>query len=309
MLSSTQAESARVLAGRLAARIAPDLAIGFATRESAGGLVAQMQGSREPAFLIAGNSERAGFIEGRADAAFAARWSLGLDAGLSLALENGAVDLRRDSETIGAFRMQDSALPYQRIGLRADRAWEGFATSLAIDWLAERNTVLGAWFADTVTTGGSTSAFVTGRISAAPATGWTLAASMRRGWTRAEKAGLIGEGPSIASQSWSIDLDRQGIFGSEDRLSFRLAEPLRVQTGGLTLRLPVSYDYASESAQFGDYLLGLAPSGREITGEARWTGPLGAGWGGASLFYRKDPGHRADSPPDAGVAVNYRVDF
>ena len=309
MLSSTQAEGARVLAGRIAARIAPDLAIGFATRESAGGLVAQLQGSKEPAFLIAGNGERASFIEGRPHAGFAARWSLGPNAGLSLALENGAVDLRRDPLAIAASGMQDSELPYQRIGLRADRSWERVEMSLAFDWLVERNTILGAWFADTLTTGGSTSAFVSGKISASPATGWTLTAGLQRGWTRPEKAGLIGHGPSIASQSWSIDLDRRGVFGSEDRFALRLAQPLRVESGGLSFRLPVSYDYASESTQFGNYLLGLAPSGREITGEARWTGPLGAGWGGASLFYRKDPGHRADSPPDAGVAVNYSVDF
>ena len=50
-------------------------------------------------------------------------------------------------------------------------------------------------------------------------------------------------------------------------------------------------------------------SSREIVAEARWTGPMGWGWGGTSLFYRKDPFHRADARPDYGAAVSYRATF
>src|SRR5690606_35205156 len=52
-LGGEDAESARVLAARIASQLAPGLQLGFAYAEGADGLVAQLQGQARPAFMIA----------------------------------------------------------------------------------------------------------------------------------------------------------------------------------------------------------------------------------------------------------------
>jgi hypothetical protein len=44
-------------------------------------------------------------------------------------------------------------------------------------------------------------------------------------------------------------------------------------------------------------------------GEIAWRGPLAKGWASASLYYRTDPGHYAQAPADAGVAVTWSRGF
>ena len=65
----------------------------------------------------------------------------------------------------------------------------------------------------------------------------------------------------------------------------------------------------SETAGFDTRRLSLAPSGRETVGEIAWRGPLAKGWASASLYYRTDPGHYAQAPDDAGMAVTWSRGF
>ncbi|MEP6399025.1 MAG: hypothetical protein ABJ029_00615 [Marinomonas sp.] len=101
-------------------------------------------------------------------------------------------------------------------------------------------------------------------------------------------------------------------------LGVRVSQPLRVMSGGLNLELPTAYDYASDSPIFSNQRVNLTPQGREMMGEITWRGPLmfGAasgvhvsGRGGASLFYRHNPGHFADQPADVGAMVSFSADF
>jgi hypothetical protein len=73
--------------------------------------------------------------------------------------------------------------------------------------------------------------------------------------------------------------------------------------------MPVDYDYATMSPVYGISTLSLSPNGREIMGELGWRGPLWGGWGMASLFYRREPGHYASMPDDKGVAIRWSTDF
>ena len=79
------------------------------------------------------------------------------------------------------------------------------------------------------------------------------------------------------------------------------------------MNLPIAYDYATESAIFGTRILSLTPEGREIVGELAWTGQLWGGAAGASLFYRREPGHFAKridgTSQDAGIAVKWSKGF
>jgi hypothetical protein len=82
-----------------------------------------------------------------------------------------------------------------------------------------------------------------------------------------------------------------------------------VTGGGIDVTLPVSYDYAAQTAGFGTRRLSLSPTGRETVGEVGWRGPFAHGRASASVYYRTDPGHYAAAPDDAGVAVTWRKGF
>lgn len=88
-LSPEQAAQARVLAARTVARLAPNSKIAFAFSQGSDGLVAQMQGRSQPAFLIARSPlDDVGF--GRDQSfSFAMRHQVGR-TGLSLSAEHGS---------------------------------------------------------------------------------------------------------------------------------------------------------------------------------------------------------------------------
>jgi hypothetical protein len=85
---------------------------------------------------------------------------------------------------------------------------------------------------------------------------------------------------------------------------------LRVAHGGLTLHLPSAYDYATLAVSgWDDRYLGLSPSGREFDVEARYAAPLWGGSLGTNLFWRRDPGNRADMTADWGAALRFSVGY
>jgi hypothetical protein len=82
-----------------------------------------------------------------------------------------------------------------------------------------------------------------------------------------------------------------------------------VQSGGLGFDLPVAYSYDTLEATRGIRRLNLSPRGREISTELAWRGPLWGGSATASLFYRRHPGHFADTPDDKGVGLSWSTGF
>ena len=99
------------------------------------------------------------------------------------------------------------------------------------------------------------------------------------------------------------------MFETSDSLAFRVSQPLRVESGGLKLDLPVDYSYVTLSPTYGIETLSLAPQGRELDAELAWNGRLFMGDAGASLFLRKDPGHYASLPLDEGFALRWSTGF
>jgi hypothetical protein len=116
--------------------------------------------------------------------------------------------------------------------------------------------------------------------------------------------GLVSRG-YLGTDAWSMDVARAGAFAPGDEIALRVMQPLRVRSGGYTLALPVSYDYADLGVGYETRLFSLAPTGREIDVEAAY----GIGiFGGrarltANAYYRRDPGHIAAAPDDLGLAV------
>jgi hypothetical protein len=307
-LSSDDADIARVLAGRIAAKIAPDTQLGVAYKQSSGGLVAQLQGRSRPAFRLAPTaSGDDGFFQS-SDVSFALRRQMG-PWGLTASAERGHAWL-------GNLRSFEGSLPSQRekygthsMGLAIDRQFGSLEAALGLSWMREDNTVLGAFLHEGLGGNGADTAFIDINASRPLGANWRVGADFRQGITQARASGLIGSGSRMMSQAFSFDLARYGTFKQGDMLGLRVSQPLRVMSGGLNLDLPVAYDYASESAIFGTQRVNLSPQGREMMGEVTWRGPLLWGQAGASLFYRHNPGHVASAPDDVGAAVSWSAEF
>ncbi len=307
-LSQEDARQAQVLAARVALRISPNTQVGFGFADSANGLVAQMQGAKSPAFFVA---QDAGGEEGfHTDdrVSLAMRRQLG-GWGLTVAAEAGRIVSGAPIELNMAHRPDRARDGMSRVGVAFDRRMGALDMALGLSWLNENRTVLGGHFSEAFGGNGADSLSLDGRLGWDFAPSWRLSGAWRESWTRARTAGLIADGSQLRSRAWSLDLSRQQVFGQSDSLALRIAQPMRVEKGSLRLDMPISYDYATETAGFGMRSLNLAPTGREIMGELAWNGRLFTGWATASVFYRRDPGHYAQMPDDKGVALRWNTQF
>jgi len=307
-LTREDAQQARVLAARVAARIAPDLQLGFALAQGTGGLVGHLQGASRPAFRIAPQADRDnGFLES-GDFAVAARKAIGA-WGVTLSAEHGHAWLGVDNAQPRFLTGVRERSPVSSFAIGLDNTFDGWQTNLSLAWMAEQSTVLGGHFHESLGIAGSDSLFFDASFRKDFDGAWQIGAAMRQGITRPRGNQLIGQGSQIDSQSWSIDVTKWGWLSSQDSLGFRLSQPLRVSGGGLNFELPTAYDYATESAVFGTQVLSLSPEGRELMSELAWNSPLGIGWGGLSAFHRRQPGHFVDAPDDIGAIISFGASF
>lgn len=307
-LSREQAEQARVLAARAVLQIAPDRQLGFAFEEGADGLVAQLQGRDQPAFLIARSPRDDLGFGATGQTSLAARASFGR-WGLTVSAEQGSAQAAARVNLASSASGLLPAVPAARLGLSLDRQFGDLDAALGASWLIERASVLGARFHQGFGARGADSLFLDASAGWWPAAGWRLGAAWRSGFTRPHAGGLITTGSRLASSAWAIDTQRIGVFAPDDSLALRVSQPLRIARGGLLLNLPVAYSYATQSPVYGRRLLPLVPKGREQDVELIWRGGLWNGTAMASLYYRKDPGHYASLPDDRGVALSWNRQF
>ncbi len=308
-LTRTEAETARVLAAQVALHLAPETQLAFGYRQSADGVVAGLQGQDRPAFMIAASPRGdSGGLKSH-DAAIAVRQQIG-PWGLTVSAESGSTYTAATVRHAALLRGQRLDENVASFGLALDRRLGTLETAFGLTWLAEEQTVLGARFHEGFGLAGSDTLFADADIGWRIDPHWRLGASWRHGFTSLRDAPLVGEGSRLTSYGWSMDVERRGFLASDDTLALRLSQPLRVSDGGLNLLLPSSFSY--ETLQPDAYTirtLSLSPDGRELTGELAWRGRLLYGFGGASLFYRHQPGHFARQPADIGVAVRWSRAF
>lgn len=307
-LSREQAEQARVLAARAVMQLAPGRQIGFAFEQGADGLVAQLQGRDQPAFLIARSPlDDLGFGT-TGQASFAVREGLGA-WGLTVSAERGSAQAASRINLAEFAGNRLPGVPASRIGLSFDRRFGDLDAALGASWLIERDSVLGARFHKAFGASGADSLFLDASAGWQVSPGWRLGAAWRSGFTRPHAGGLVMAGSRLTSSAWAVDAERTGVFGVNDSLALRIAQPLRVASGGLSLNLPVDYSYTTLSPIYGQRLLSLAPKGREQDVELVWRGGLWNGTALASVYYRKDPGHYSNLPDDRGMAISWNRRF
>ena len=305
-LGSRDADQARVLAATVTARLSGKRQLAFGFRQGADGLTAQLQGARSPAFFVAAApGEDLGFLTGKRTAVAMRQMLSGF--GLTVSGETGQA-LTAPERFVGELRLRRENERMQRFGLTLDRTWGAVDAALGASWLREDRTVLGAKFHDALGRGGADSGFVDARAGWSLRPDLRLGASWRGGYTAPRGGGAI-VGGRLLSQAFAVDLEKLGVFASSDRVALRIAQPLRVESGGVRLSLPVDYDYATLRPVYGVDTFALTPSGRELVGELAWRGELWGGDAAASVFWRKDPGHFASLPDDKGAAVKWGRGF
>jgi hypothetical protein len=303
-LSTTDATSARAIAGMVTHKLGSTISFGFGFAQGSGTLSAQLSGQSEPAFLIASTGNM-GF-DSTTRASSAIRQSVG-GFGFTAGLENGDVLTQRDSTLQLRDRWQRSG--YTRASLAVDRRFGALATMVSATRMDERDTVLGARFDAALGATRAATWFVDTKARFDAGAGWSLGGSMRQGWTRAAvRGGLDGDG-LVRTTAFAADIGKDGVFG-HDSLGLRIAQPLRVARGGVDLRLPTYFDYTSGTVtDWTTQRLNLAPQGRELDVELRYGLPAFGGGLDTNLFFRRDPGNVAALPNDYGMAMRYSVGF
>ena len=237
------------------------------------------------------------------------------DPGFS-AKRNGSVALRR---TVGKFGVTVSAetgnvwndtktsatgSAYSWTSVAVDRRFGGMRLGLGMSRLVEKDSLLGGRLGEAFGSGGANSLFLDAEARQSLGRGWSAGLTARRGWTS------FGAG-KFESGAYAFDLGKSRIFGSSDRLGFRVSQPLRIEKGGIGMVLPTGYDYTTSSATTAYSLFPLTPKGREIDGEISYGSSLfgDRAWIGGNLFYRREPGHISGSDDDKGAAIRFSLDL
>ena len=303
-LTYEDARKARVLSGIALTRLGPKTAVAIGLAESGKTLERRLTGHYKDAFLVARDPmSRVGFQDDAAGS-FGARRRLGR-IGLTVTAERGEVFQPGFDRSVVQPRYQIGALSL-------DRRFGRVRLSLGASRLEEEATVLGARFSPTIGVGGGTTWFADAGASFDLGRGWDAHAAYRRGWTTTAGAGGgLAQGGRMVTDAWALDLGKSGALRPGDRFALRLMQPLRVRSGGLDLRVPVSYSYDTLSAGYEDRFFNLAPTGREIDLEAAYGFDLlgGAGHLSANAFVRRDPDNVAAIKDDLGAAIRFTLGF
>jgi hypothetical protein len=288
------ARRSRLVAGSAVARLDSKTKAAFGLSQGAKAIERQLTDAESGAFLIARDISGDPGFQARRGISMAFRRDLGF-AGLTIASEQGRVWQQIETSATDS--------PYRWNSVSFDRRF-GSKTwgSISLSRLDEQQTLLGGRLGGLFGGAGSTSLFVDLEARRGLGSGWAATVMVRRGWTDFANG-------KFQSGAYSLDVAKFGLLNGRDRLGLRIAQPLRVEHGGIALMLPTSYNYATESETSTLSRLSFAPSGREVDAELSYSTLWGKGWVGANLFMRRQPGHVASADADIGAAIRYSLGF
>jgi hypothetical protein len=294
-IGPNDARQARLVAGSAVARLTDKTAVAFGFSEGAKSMERRLNGAASGAFLIAKDVAGSPGFGAVPEGGMAVRHEFG-STGVSVSAESGEVWHEIPTSASGS--------PYRMASVAFDRHIGSNWLSAGVSRLDEKQSLLGGRMGSALGGGGSSSTFLDVEARRQLGDGWSTGLTARRGWTDFA-AGRFQTG------AYGLDLSKLGIFGTADQLGLRISQPLRVEKGGFAAWLPTAYDYGTGSATRSLSRLSLTPSGREIAGELSYGKGLfdNAGWFGANVFYRRQPGHIASAPNDVGAAIRFSLDF
>ena len=300
-MSYEDARSARAVAGYALSKLTPATAVALGFSETGRSLQLRLSDRDGTPFLIARDPlGRTGF-HGDGAMSMGVRHDVGPVA-VTVTGERGRVQREGPQRNLGQ-------PAYSLSSITADRRIGDAGLALGVSRLAEEETVLGGRFA--FAPGGSTSYFIDASVSYDLGSDWGAGASYRRGWTQMPGTnGLVSNG-GLSTDAFAVDVFKHDAFSRGDRFGFRVAQPLRVRSGGYMLNVPVSYDYSTLGIGYDLRRFNLAPTGREVDFEAAYGVGLlgGAAYLSANAFWRLQPGHVEASPSDKGAALRFTLGF
>ncbi len=136
------------------------------------------------------------------------------------------------------------------------------------------------------------------------APGWSALASYSQG----NSHGLGGSGDAtyrLSTQSFSLGILKNGVFGEHDRMSLAAVLPSRVSSGDVTLRAAVDVNMQTGEPIYGNVPVSLTPRGREQRYEWNWSMPIKDGSFGLTLMHRIQPNHDPLAPADTVMGVRF----
>jgi hypothetical protein len=307
-ITTQDANVAQMLAATVSGRLGSKAQFAIGASESGNALTGRLAGRADPAFLVARDPSTNSGFDVDVGGSVAVRQALG-PWGVTVASEFGDVLTQRDTP-FEALKWKPERFGYGRTTLALDRRFGGLRTGVSLTRLAENDTVLGARFSGALGAGRADSLFVDLGLRTDLGSGWNLGGSMRQGWTNAHLRGGVQGSGLIRTNGFSGDIGKTGLLARGDTLGFRLAQPLRVASGGIDLRLPQGWDYYTGSVDsWAVSHINLAPQGREMDYELSYRWPLLGGDISSNLFLRQQPGNFAMLPADKGGAVRLTLGF
>jgi hypothetical protein len=288
------ARRSRLVAGSAIAQLDSKTKASFGIGHGAKDLERQLTEAEGGAFLVARDISGDPGFQARIGTSMAVRRDLGF-AGATIASEEGKVWEDTNLGLDGAHYRWTSLMLDRRFG---NNSW----ASIGLGRLEEKDTLLGGGLGSLYGAGGSSTLFLDLEARRNLGGDWSATVMGRRGWTEFASG-------KFTTAAYSFDLAKYGLFRNVDRFGIRIAQPLRVEDGGMSMLLPTGYDYASGIATSGVQRLGFTPSGREIDAELSYSTGVGRGWLGANIFARRQPGHVESADPDMGAAIRYSLGF
>lgn len=289
------ARKARLVAGSAVAHLNSKTLAAFGISESATSLRQRLSGAESSAFLIAKDGTSTTGSWGNTKGSMALRRQAGR-FGLFAAGETGEVRNTIKANALGS--------PYRWASFGIDRDFGRTWLFAGLSRLQETDTVLGGRMNQVLGGGGASSIFLDVDFRRRFGSGVSAGLSARRGSTSFA-------GGKFQTAAYAMDVSKLGILNANDRIGLRFSQPLRVDSGGFNLLLPISYDYDALTATDSWQHFSMRPSGREVDGELSYSSSVigDAGWLSANLYVRKDPEHVASARPDVGSAIRFSLKF
>jgi len=226
--------------------------------------------------------------------------------GASLSLVGEEMTVSAFTTSSSALDRSDSSLP----GFGAMVEWHGQEqlVGFRLGALREGESALGADAGGAFGELASSTAFlgvgIDGRLG-----GWHTSLEAEIGSSSARVgAGLIDSVSRVSTTSFQISGERD--LGDYGRIRLALSQPLRVEGGRMSLRVPVGRTKAGDVV-YERAALSLAPSGRQHDLSALWTGPRDELGGEMRLgmVWSHQPGHTLDNSPEITLMAGYSLGF
>ncbi len=207
-------------------------------------------------------------------------------------------------------RMRDDVFSSSTFDARAQRWLGDNAISLGLSWQQEQGRVLGS-DSDVLFGENAGSTALIARLGwqrQFGALGFDTAVQFGAAELKPGRAALLSQGRDVTLSAFRAAAHYD--VSAVARLTLALAQPLRVESGMATLRLPTGYDYTSGQSRFSDIAASLTPDTRELDLELGFSGRLGPlDHVQLNGFHRFNPGHRNDIAADSGVMLRWQTRF